>query len=88
MDTLSKRLKHYRENQNLSIRDVAAIVKVSPSTYRGWEFGAEIKGGEAYVILAKLYNVSLGHLLTGKTSSLEIQLEVIERAIKVLRAEL
>ncbi len=87
MDTLSKRLKFYRERQGFSIREVAAIVKVSPSTYRGWEFGAEIKG-EPYLQLALIYNVSLNQLLAGKTSDIELQLDIIERAIKAIRIEL
>lgn len=87
MDSLSKRLKFHREIKGLSIRDVAAIVKVSPSTYRGWEFGAEIKG-EPYFILSSLYNVSLNYLLTGKMSSIEKQLELIEKAIREIKMEM
>ena len=67
---LYHRLKKYREAKGLKVREVAAFVGVSVSTYRDWEYGRSIKG-ESYQRLADIYEVSLHQLLTGKSASPE-----------------
>lgn len=87
METLAKRLKFYREKKGLSIREVARSLNVSPSTYRAWEYGAQIKG-EPYFALAEMYDVSLTQLMLGKMLEVEAQIEVIEKAIRSIKMNL
>lgn len=85
MGQFSERLKNYRKRHDLSIRDVAKKLNISPSTYRSWEQGVSISG-EPYMKLAELYQVSLHELLTGEKNELSKHLIVIEEAIKRIRA--
>ena len=85
-ESLPNRLKRLRVGKGLSIRDVALSLDVSPSTYRAWEYGVQIKG-EPYVALAKIYHVGLSELLTGEPSQLESQLRLIEGAVKSIRIQ-
>ena len=85
-ESFPKRLKRLREQKSLSIRDVASALDVSPSTYRAWEYGVQIKG-EPYVALSKIYHVGLAELLTGEPSQLESQLKLIEGAVKSIRIQ-
>lgn len=84
---LSERLKKLRMEKNLSLNEVARMIGVSPSTYRTWENGAEIRG-EPYVKLAKAFSVSLTHLITGEVHDTEIKLHEIEKIISEIRANL
>ena len=81
---LCHRLKKYREAKGLKVRDVAAFVGVSVSTYRDWEYGRSIKG-EPYQKLAEIYGVSLHQLLTGKPASPKLIFEKIEKLESDLR---
>ncbi len=67
MSDLGIRLKNLREKRKLGLTKIAKFVGVSPSTYRDWEYGREIKG-EPYMKLAEIFNVSLTYLLTGEES--------------------
>lgn len=84
MSEFGKRLLRLRLQKDLSISEVAKRMEISPSTYREWEQGRQIKG-EPYEKLARLFGVSLSELLTGKKPELEIYLEEIERSIKNIR---
>lgn len=84
MESLGKRLHRLRSIKNFSQSDVARIIGVSPSTYREWELGREIKG-EPYEKLASAFEVSLSELLTGKSSEVEEYLVRIEDAVKSIR---
>lgn len=64
--SLGARLQNLRNQQNLTATEVAQAVGVSVSTYREWENGRAIRG-EPYVELAKIFQVSLLELLTGRT---------------------
>lgn len=85
METLGERLMSLRKKKHLSINQVAKSIGVSPSTYRAWEYGVSIKG-EPYVILAKVFEVTVGELLTGERSMLEIHLDEVEKRIKEIRS--
>lgn len=39
---LEKRLKELREARGLSVKEVASTLKMSESTYRGYEYGAKL----------------------------------------------
>jgi transcriptional regulator with XRE-family HTH domain len=84
MENLGKRLQRLRLKSNLSQSELANCLGVSPSTYRGWELGRLIKG-EPYVTLAKLLNVSLNELMTGKKSRIDLSLDLIEESVKNIR---
>lgn len=87
MKLMSERLKHFRKISNLSIREVAKKLEISPSTYRSWEQGVSISG-EPYVKLAAIYQVSLHELLTGERTDISKQLMVIEEAVKQIRVNI
>jgi transcriptional regulator with XRE-family HTH domain len=57
-----KRLREFREDRRLSMRDLARLINVPETTYREWEYGRAIRG-EPYVKLAKALGVSLEDLL-------------------------
>jgi transcriptional regulator with XRE-family HTH domain len=61
---MATRLKKLRTDKGLTIRDVAAAIKVPISTYRDWEYGKAIRG-EPYQNLAELFEVTLDELLIG-----------------------
>ena len=85
METLAQRLNRLRTERNMSLREVAGVVGVSPSTYRAWEHGTEING-EPYMRMAKLYNVSLVELMTGEKNEINRHIEQIENTIRAIRA--
>lgn len=87
MREFGKRLKYLRLKKNLSIKEIAITLNVSPSTYRDWEYGREIKG-EPYIKLAEIFEVSLKYLLTGKYDSLEKDLLLIEETIRKMKNKL
>lgn len=82
--SLGERLRSLRVKRKLSISEVARHVGVSVSTYRDWEYDREIKG-EPYLKLAKLLDVNLSYLLTGKESEILDQLNQIEDIVKSIR---
>jgi len=57
-----KRLREFREDRRLSMRDLARLINVPETTYREWEYGRAIRG-EPYVKLARALGVSLEDLL-------------------------
>ncbi|MCB9027124.1 MAG: helix-turn-helix transcriptional regulator [Bdellovibrionaceae bacterium] len=87
---LCHRLKKYREAKGLKVREVAALLGVSVSTYRDWEYGRSIKG-EPYEKLAEIYGVSVHQLLTGYQASPKAilgKIEKLEADLKFLKREL
>lgn len=87
MNVFGKRIALLRKHKNLSINEIARKLEISPSTYRAWELGASIKG-EPYRDLAKILGVSVSELLSGEKSSLESQLDEMEKLVKGMRAML
>lgn len=83
----SKRLKQLRLERGLTQKDVASLLRISPSTYRDWEMGKQIKG-EPYVEIAAVFGVSLTMLLTVKESKGDEILEhvrALERIVQTIR---
>ena len=80
MKALGQRLQELRRQKDLSVSDCARYLEVSVSTYREWENGRTIKG-EPYVLMAELFEVSLGELLTGRASDLAKGLSELEKRI-------
>ncbi len=85
METLGDRLKKLRTRKGLSISDVSSYISVSPSTFRDWENGREIKG-EPYVKIADYFNVSLNYLLTGQELKIETSLNEVEKHVRIIRS--
>ena len=63
--SIGSRLKELREKKGVTIKQVAADLGVSPSTYRDWELGTKISG-EPYAAMATVLGTSLSYLLTGE----------------------
>lgn len=90
MDTLAKRLKRLRTEQDMSAQAVADSAGIPVTTYREWENGRQILG-EPYEKLAQALNVTLFELLTGRTpkqSDLFMKLDEVERSLTELRLHL
>ena len=85
MKPLGERLRKSREQKGLSISEVARRLNVSPSTYRDWEYGREIKG-EPYTAICSLFDISYSFLFTGKELEVEESLKKIELCIKKIRS--
>ena len=94
---LSLRLKNLRAKKGLTLAEISERLETSPSTYRDWENGREIRGEGPYLKLAELYEVSLSYLLTGKDNSenqaneltqIEMKLKECLIAIKKMRSDL
>ena len=82
--SLGQRLKKLRTEHQLSQKQVAERIGVSPSTYRDWEQGKSISG-EPYNRIAELFQVSLNYLMyeqsSTTTDSLIENLELAKNAI-------
>ena len=87
METLGERIRELREKRGFSIAEASRKISVSPSTFRDWEYGREIKG-EPYVKIANYFGVSLNYLLTGQKLDVENSLQEIEKHIKTIRSSL
>lgn len=59
-------LKKYRKLQGKTQKDLATILNVAESTYRGYENGTSEPTIETLIKLANYYNVSLDNLLSRK----------------------
>jgi transcriptional regulator with XRE-family HTH domain len=84
MESLGKRLQRLRSIKNFSQSDIAKIIGVSPSTYREWEQGRQIKG-EPYEKLASIFEVTLTELITGKKTEIEVHIAQIESCVKNIK---
>ncbi len=83
METLGKRIQKLRQDRGFKANAVADAIGVSPSTYRDWEYGREIKGEEAYVKLSRFYGVSLSFLIMGKEETkVHEELNEIQRKLE------
>jgi transcriptional regulator with XRE-family HTH domain len=74
---LAVTLKRLREERKMSMIECAKYIKVSPSTYRDWEYGRSISG-EPYQKIAKLFNVSISELFGNETCQVTTELNNIE----------
>ncbi len=80
MEAFHVRLKNLRQVKGLKATEVANQIEVPPSTYREWEAGSKIMGGEiVYLKLAKCLEVSVLELLSGEKVNRSTPLELIER---------
>lgn len=60
---LSTRLKEQRQKQNLSQKQVAERIQVSPSVISNYESGERTPSLESLIALARLYHCSTDYLL-------------------------
>jgi transcriptional regulator with XRE-family HTH domain len=57
MPPVGTRLKQFRAERNLTMREVATAIGVPLTTYREWEYGRAIRG-EFLIKLAKFFGIS------------------------------
>ncbi|MBP3633759.1 MAG: helix-turn-helix transcriptional regulator [Oscillospiraceae bacterium] len=57
------RIRDLREDKDLKQRDLAALLKVSQTTYSRYESGALDIPSAALITLAKFYHVSVDYIL-------------------------
>ena len=67
-----RKLRSFREKSGKSVKEVAAEVGVSVSTYREWENGRKIQG-EPYEQIARSLGVSLQVLLSKRQKKSPIE---------------
>ncbi len=84
LEAFHERLKRFRNSRNLSIANIATKTGVPTSTYREWEYGRSITGGEPFVKLANAFDVSVYELLTGEKPNIDELLQDISTAIEHL----
>jgi transcriptional regulator with XRE-family HTH domain len=82
-NTLNKRLRKFREQRKLSMRDTAKLIGVPETTYREWEYGRAIRG-EPYVKIAEAFGISLEDLLGSREIAPELFENDIDRLIREL----
>ena len=58
-----ERLRHIREDRDLSQTDIAEILKTTRQQVSKWETGTQMMGVDKYILLAKYYNISVDYLL-------------------------
>lgn len=86
-EPLHKRLKKLREQNHLSIREVAKEIGVAESTYRDWENGGPVTG-PPYIKLSQVLKVPLTTLMTGEPSDMgwfAEELTLLELQVSQLR---
>lgn len=66
-----ERLSQIRMERGYSVQDIAKVLGTTVTSVRRWESGKVKMRFSKYVILAKLYHVSLDYL-AGLTDNLEI----------------
>ncbi len=75
-EPIAKRLKKYREQSNLTIKEAAKLIGIPETTYREWEYGRAIRG-EPYVKIARAFHITLDELFgTQKTSTDAVEKEI------------
>lgn len=57
-----QRLRDMREDQNMTQRQVGALLGVTQQQYARWELGKQELPMHLFIILAKFYNTSLDYL--------------------------
>ena len=57
-----QRIKDLREDNDLTQKEVAEILKIRQPDYSQYELGKHMMGIDKYIILAKHYDVSLDYL--------------------------
>lgn len=62
MEYFSKRLKELREENNLTLTQLANKVNYSAMAISRWERGLQIPNIEVLITFAKFFNVSAGYL--------------------------
>jgi transcriptional regulator with XRE-family HTH domain len=90
MEKLNVRLKKMRNTKGLTINELSLRTGISPSTYKEWEAGRQIRG-EPYAKLALALEVSVHELITGekpKSKQIFEILDQVEVMITNLRNEL
>jgi len=63
MESFAKRLKQLREEEKLSMRQLAKILGLSPSAYQFYEYGQSEPRLEMLIKIAKHFGVTVGYLL-------------------------
>lgn len=58
-----ERLRHLREDNDLSQTDIAKLLKTTRQQVSKWETGAQMMGVDKYITLAKFYKVSVDYIL-------------------------
>ena len=68
MENLSDRLRRLRNENDLTVKEVAEVLGIPVTTYREWENGRKIVG-EPYIGLSKVFGISVYELITGEKNS-------------------
>ncbi len=84
---LPERLKHFREQKGYSLRDVATLIKKSPSQVSFWERGLNPPNCMDLFKLCLIYNISLGDLFPEINQNHKLKREELELIKKYRNAD-
>lgn len=68
MDTIGKRLRHWRTSNNLTTSEVAEKAGISQSVLSSYENDKSVIGGKALIYLYQNFDIDIQWLLTGDYS--------------------
>lgn len=85
MGSIHERLRKFRLKAGLTLQQVSDRTGIPVSTYKEWENGRQIRG-EPYLLLARVYQVSLQELITGEKTQLGPVLEKLDSMIGEIEA--
>lgn len=80
---IADRIKHLREQYNLTQADLAKQLGITRSSVNAWEMGISIPSTQYIVELARLFKVTTDYLLCIDTASLNIS-GLLEDDIRLL----
>lgn len=69
---IADRIKHLREQHNLTQTDLAKQLSITRSSVNAWEMGISIPSTQYVVELARLFKVTTDYLLCTDTAALNI----------------
>lgn len=85
--SLSQRIKKLRQEQKMTLKEMAQHLGVPTSTYRDWEYGSKIPA-DVLIELSQLFKSSPNELLgleKIQNRNLRQAIQLIEEGLKLLR---
>lgn len=84
---IGKKIRNLRLEKNMTMKDVAAELQVSRSTYRDWEYGRKLPA-DTLSRIAEVFKVSLDELMGKEVTEAQIVpkvIQLIEEGLRLLK---
>lgn len=85
--SIARKIRSFRQDRRMTIKEIAARIGVPPSTYRDWEYGRKINADKLQK-LADAFEVSMAELTGGDNTNrngLRKVTQLLEEALGILR---